>query len=439
MEFTRRDAFRAAAALASLGVFGPRANASQAAVTETQETERGLSMTRLFGRDWSADELYSYVGQMAQVAGVQRFELTEGKAKGVRCARVYTGSGFEFLVVPDRAMDIALASYNGAPLNYFAQSGIVAPEYFEPAGKGWDRTFFGGLNQTCGLRSAGHASDLEGRGVRPPRPHLDLSRRGRLRDAGVARGRVRPRAQRPHPRVPLLQGKPRYDAHHHHQGRREVLHPARRSGQRGRTLHLPYHHVPRQPRISRPHREEQAPLEHRQDGRRRHRGRVHRLRQARPRHRRRRLRLPQGRRERHRPRGRHQPQDERRRRLRHVHRLPARTAPRHGHLDASSTSTRTSSASSPPTAASTPTRSSTSRASSPCSSPAKSASTKSSSASSPAAPTSTPSSGPCRSRRRVTGTPWGRPSPAPSVPPPSCPALAPLTRLYQAALRPFAD
>jgi hypothetical protein len=162
MEFTRRDAFRAAAALASVGIFGPRAGGSQAAAEQTQTAERGLPMTSLFGRDWSADELYSYVGQMAQVAGIQRFELTEGKARGVRCARVYTGSGFEFLVVPDRAMDIALASFNGAPLNYLGQAGIVAPEYHEPIGKGWDRTFFGGLNQTCGLRSAGHASELKG-------------------------------------------------------------------------------------------------------------------------------------------------------------------------------------------------------------------------------------------------------------------------------------
>jgi len=120
--------------------------------------ERGLDVTRLYGRDYRADELFAYVGQMAQVAGVQRFELTEGKAKGVRCARVYTGSGFEFLVVLDRAMDIALATCNGAPLNWYSQVGITAPEYYEPALKGWDRTFFGGLNTTCGLRCAGHDS-----------------------------------------------------------------------------------------------------------------------------------------------------------------------------------------------------------------------------------------------------------------------------------------
>ena len=119
-------------------------------------------MANLFGKQYKPDELFAYVGQMAQVAGVQRFELTEGKAKGTRAARVYTGSGFEFLVVLDRAMDIALASYNGAPLNYYSQTGIVAPAFQEPLWKGWDRTFFGGLNTTCGLRCAGHDSIDQG-------------------------------------------------------------------------------------------------------------------------------------------------------------------------------------------------------------------------------------------------------------------------------------
>jgi hypothetical protein len=118
-------------------------------------------MARLYGMDFTADQLYSYVGRMEQVAGVERFELTEGMAKGVRCARVYTGSGFEFLVVLDRAMDIALASWCGAPINWLSQQGIVAPQFYEAAGKGWDRTFFGGLNQTCGLRSAGHDSTVD--------------------------------------------------------------------------------------------------------------------------------------------------------------------------------------------------------------------------------------------------------------------------------------
>jgi len=160
---TRRDTFRSAlAAFAVKVILGNRAARASAqaapAAGANVQSKGGTAVTRLYGNDYKSDELFAYVGQMAQVAGVQRFELTEGRAKGTECARVYTGSGFEFLVVLDRAMDIAIASYNGAPLNWYSQTGIVAPAYYEPAGKGWDRSFFGGLNTTCGLRCAGHDS-----------------------------------------------------------------------------------------------------------------------------------------------------------------------------------------------------------------------------------------------------------------------------------------
>lgn len=119
-------------------------------------------MTRLYGKEYGADELYAYVGRMEQVAGIERFVLDEGKARGVRCARAYTGSGFEFTVTLDRCMDIPMASFNGAPLCWLSQAGIVAPQYYEPAKKGWDRSFFGGLVQTCGLRCGGHDSAVDG-------------------------------------------------------------------------------------------------------------------------------------------------------------------------------------------------------------------------------------------------------------------------------------
>lgn len=159
---TRRDTLKTGAAVLVLNALGVGGGRNAAAVPENSVRKGEAEMTHLYGRNFKAQELYDYVGRMEQVAGAQRFQLTEGKANGVRCARVYTGSGFEFLVVLDRAMDIALASYNGAALNWLSQSGIVAPEYYEPQGKGWDRSFFGGLNQTCGLRSAGHDSTVDG-------------------------------------------------------------------------------------------------------------------------------------------------------------------------------------------------------------------------------------------------------------------------------------
>ena len=195
--FSRRDTFRSALGAFALRLLmgGKDAYAAGAEVGGPAGADMllkgGSKVTRLFGRDYKGEELFAYVGQMAQVAGIQRFELTEGRAKGTECARVYTGSGFEFLVVPDRAMDIALASYKGAPLNWYSQAGIVAPTYQEPLGKGWDWTFFGGLNTTCGLTVRGARQRGRGRTARASRAGVMCSGRGRKRDDRVARRRVR--------------------------------------------------------------------------------------------------------------------------------------------------------------------------------------------------------------------------------------------------------
>jgi len=118
-------------------------------------------VTELFARKFTPGELAGYVGRMEQVAGATRFVWDDGKARGVRGVRVYTGSGLDFAVALDRGMDIPAASYRGIPLAWVSQVGVVRPDFYEPQGEGWDRTFFGGLLQTCGLRSAGHASVVD--------------------------------------------------------------------------------------------------------------------------------------------------------------------------------------------------------------------------------------------------------------------------------------
>lgn len=153
---TRRDAMKLTAALAA-GFVGGRRTAPTASAAPAQ-MKGDANVTEIFGRKFTADELSAYVGRMEQVAGVTRFVWDDGKARGVRGARVYTGSGLDFTVALDRAMDIPAASFRGIPLAWVSQVGVTRGDFYEPYGKGWDRTFFGGLVQTCGLRSAGHAS-----------------------------------------------------------------------------------------------------------------------------------------------------------------------------------------------------------------------------------------------------------------------------------------
>lgn len=116
----------------------------------------------LFGMELSEKQLIESIGQISQVAGMKRHILCGGRAEGVEAVDVKTGSGFQFTVLPGRAMDIAWAEYNGIPLGWISKSGIVAPQYYEPEGLSWLRSFFGGVLTTCGLTQAGAPCEDQG-------------------------------------------------------------------------------------------------------------------------------------------------------------------------------------------------------------------------------------------------------------------------------------
>jgi hypothetical protein len=112
-------------------------------------------MARLWGRDWSREELEQRVGDVLQVGGVRMVELADGKERGVRAAEVRTGTGLAFTVLLDRGMDISHAEHAGRPMNWRSMTEDAHPAYFEPEGLSWVRTFYGGLLVTCGLSWAG--------------------------------------------------------------------------------------------------------------------------------------------------------------------------------------------------------------------------------------------------------------------------------------------
>ena len=101
------------------------------------------------------------VGSLDQVARVDRFVEDDGPARGARRFRVVNGGGFEFDVHPDRALDIGAATINGIPLAWLSSTGITRSDAYEPAGRGWLRTFGGGLVTTCGLDTFGPPADDE--------------------------------------------------------------------------------------------------------------------------------------------------------------------------------------------------------------------------------------------------------------------------------------
>lgn len=113
----------------------------------------------IFGTD--AEQAVLRVGSLDQVARVDRFVEDDGPARGARRLRVVNGGGLDFDVHPDRALDIGAASFNGIPLAWLSSTGITRPDAYEPQGRGWLRTFGGGLVTTCGLDSFGPPADDE--------------------------------------------------------------------------------------------------------------------------------------------------------------------------------------------------------------------------------------------------------------------------------------
>ncbi|MFN3650436.1 MAG: aldose 1-epimerase family protein [Armatimonadota bacterium] len=112
-------------------------------------------MPRLWGREWTREDLEQRTGDLLQVAGVRQVELADGKERGVRAAEVRTGSGLAFTVLLDRGLDISHCEWAGRPMNWRSLTEDAHPSRFEPEGLGWLRSFYGGLLMTCGLNWAG--------------------------------------------------------------------------------------------------------------------------------------------------------------------------------------------------------------------------------------------------------------------------------------------
>lgn len=100
-------------------------------------------------------ELLSYIGDETQMFGLKEYTLNGGKADGVKAIDVNNGSGLQFTVLPDRCLDISHLSYKGTNLSYISKCGIVAPQYYDPKGAEFLRSFFAGFLTTCGLRNVG--------------------------------------------------------------------------------------------------------------------------------------------------------------------------------------------------------------------------------------------------------------------------------------------
>ena len=114
------------------------------------------------GKSLTKAEIMKKVGDINQIAGVRRIEFREGLQKGIEAAEFRTGTGLNFTVAIDRAMDITIAEYKGKSLEYRTSCGETHPYYYDPEGLEWLYTFPGGLVSTCGLFNVGNPNEFDG-------------------------------------------------------------------------------------------------------------------------------------------------------------------------------------------------------------------------------------------------------------------------------------
>ena len=112
--------------------------------------------------NYSKKEVFQRTGSIQQLAGSQKYTLEGGKGKGTSMIRVRNGSGLDFNIIADRALDIFDVSFHGKQLAWISANGIVSNQNYEETGAGWLRSFGGGLLVTCGLRNVGPPIEDDG-------------------------------------------------------------------------------------------------------------------------------------------------------------------------------------------------------------------------------------------------------------------------------------
>ncbi len=117
---------------------------------------------KIANKDYSKQEVLKRIGNISQIGGAKKCILDDGLAKGMSAFEVKTGGGLNYTVLPDRAMDISLASFNNVNLAYSTCNGETNGKFYEPEGIEWLRTFGAGLLTTCGLTHIGGPANIDG-------------------------------------------------------------------------------------------------------------------------------------------------------------------------------------------------------------------------------------------------------------------------------------
>ena len=85
-------------------------------------------MTCPFGKQHNENEIWSWIGDLSQVAGIKHYELRSGRAKGTEAFDVRTGAGLAFTVVKIERW-ILHGPATRTLRSLYHPNGIVAPAF----------------------------------------------------------------------------------------------------------------------------------------------------------------------------------------------------------------------------------------------------------------------------------------------------------------------
>jgi len=100
-------------------------------------------------------EQMKYLSTIEQLAYARSSVLSDGPGRGERIIEVNNGSGLQFTVYPDRALDIVECTFRSINVVFRSCNGAHSHLEYQPENLEWLRIWPGGLLTTCGLRSAG--------------------------------------------------------------------------------------------------------------------------------------------------------------------------------------------------------------------------------------------------------------------------------------------
>lgn len=112
-------------------------------------------MDNFFQAKTDGRDLSLHVGNMEQLAGINRLTYTAGRRDGIRAYEVYNAAGLHFTVLESRCLDIFNLWYRGMPLAFVTKPGLVAAPYTDLHGVNYLRSIGGGMLYTCGLTNVG--------------------------------------------------------------------------------------------------------------------------------------------------------------------------------------------------------------------------------------------------------------------------------------------